>query len=152
MMPYMARSEVLIDMPNTHENLTSLFEDIADAIRAKTGGTEDIVADTFPTEIANIPSGGVTKPESGVIFIDYDGTLVDAWESTDVADKTALPDNPSHSGLAAQGWNWSLADIKSYINSYPKAIVNVGQMYETASGLTEIDVTITKKRVCPSNV
>ena len=45
-------------MPNTHETLTSLFSDIADAIRAKTGGTADIAADTFPTAISAIPTGG----------------------------------------------------------------------------------------------
>lgn len=45
-------------MPNTHETLTSLFSDIADAIRAKTGGTADITADTFPTAIGGIPQGG----------------------------------------------------------------------------------------------
>lgn len=44
-------------MPNTHETLTSLFSDIADAIREKTGGTEEIVADTFPTAIESIPTG-----------------------------------------------------------------------------------------------
>lgn len=43
-------------MPNTHTTLTSLFNDIADAIRAKTGGTSDIVADNFPTAIASIYS------------------------------------------------------------------------------------------------
>lgn len=43
-------------MPNTHENLTSLFGDIADAIRAKTGSSADIVADNFPAEIAAIPA------------------------------------------------------------------------------------------------
>lgn len=45
-------------MPNTHETLTSLFADIADAIREKTGGTAEIVADDFPDEISSIPSGG----------------------------------------------------------------------------------------------
>ena len=44
-------------MPNTHATLTSLFGDIADAIRAKDGSTGAIVADTFPTAIQNIPSG-----------------------------------------------------------------------------------------------
>lgn len=44
-------------MPNTHETLTSLFSDIADAIRAKTGGTADITADTFPTAIGTISTG-----------------------------------------------------------------------------------------------
>ena len=45
-------------MPNTHETLTSLFSDIADAIRAKTGDSNDIIADDFPTAIVAIPSGG----------------------------------------------------------------------------------------------
>lgn len=45
-------------MPNTHSTLTSLFTDIADAIRAKSGGTDPIVADDFPSAIAAIPSGG----------------------------------------------------------------------------------------------
>lgn len=44
-------------MANTHETLTSLFTDIADAIRTKTGGTESIVADNFPTAIEGISVG-----------------------------------------------------------------------------------------------
>ena len=39
-----------------HTTLTSLFSDIADAIRAKTGGSAQLVADDFPTAIAAIPS------------------------------------------------------------------------------------------------
>lgn len=34
-------------MPNTHATLTSLFTDIADAIRSKTGSSAQIVADDF---------------------------------------------------------------------------------------------------------
>ena len=45
-------------MPNEHETLSSLFSDIADAIREKTGGSESIVADTFPDAIAAIEGGG----------------------------------------------------------------------------------------------
>lgn len=41
-------------MANTHTTLTGLFTDIADAIRAKTGGTESIVADAFPEAIRNV--------------------------------------------------------------------------------------------------
>lgn len=44
-------------MPNVHSTLSSLFTDIANAIRAKTGSQAQIVADNFPTEIANIPTG-----------------------------------------------------------------------------------------------
>ena len=45
-------------MPN-HTSLASLFSDIADAIRAKTGDSAQIVADDFPTAIAAIPTGSV---------------------------------------------------------------------------------------------
>ena len=38
----------------THETLTSLFTDVADAIREKTGSTATIVADNFPTAIDDI--------------------------------------------------------------------------------------------------
>lgn len=41
----------------THTTLASLFTAIADAIRAKKGTSATIVADNFPTEIANLPSG-----------------------------------------------------------------------------------------------
>lgn len=59
-------------MPNTHSTLTSLFGDIADAIRAKTGNSGTIVADNFPTAISNIPSGleyetGTYTPTSDVL-------------------------------------------------------------------------------------
>lgn len=40
-----------------HTTLVSLFTDIANAIRAKKGTTAKIIADNFPTEIANLPSG-----------------------------------------------------------------------------------------------
>lgn len=45
-------------MPNTHETLAGLFADIADAIRAKTGGVAAIQADAFPAEIEAIYVAG----------------------------------------------------------------------------------------------
>ena len=45
-------------MPNTHTTLDDLFSDIADAIRAKTGGSSIIIADDFPNTIEAIPTGG----------------------------------------------------------------------------------------------
>lgn len=44
-------------MANVHKSLTALFGAIAEAIRAKTGGTEPIVADTFPDAISGISTG-----------------------------------------------------------------------------------------------
>ena len=44
-------------MANKHSTLTSLFTDIANAIRVKTNSTSSIVADNFPDAIMAIPSG-----------------------------------------------------------------------------------------------
>ena len=70
-------------MPNKHETLTSLFTDIAGAIRSKTGDTTSIRADDFDTAIEAIPTGGsgefTTNQLLGVDPIDsliYDGTIL----------------------------------------------------------------------------
>ena len=60
-------------MPLEHETVTDLFTDIADAIRAKTGGNTPIVADSFPDAIGEIPTTGlglVTQDENGYIVLD----------------------------------------------------------------------------------
>ena len=95
--------------------------------------------------------GGSSVPavSKGVNFIDYDGTVVTTWNVDEVASKTALPNNPTHSGLTAQGWNWSLADIQGYISEYPDAVLWVGQMYITDDGKTRIYIHLEEGRLSP---
>ncbi len=132
-------------MSNTHSTLTSLFSDIADAIRAKTGGTADIVADDFPSAIDAIPTGGggASAAPDDVNFYDYDGTIVASYSASDFANLTAMPGNPSHSGLTAQGWNWSLSDAKTCVSACGK--LNIGQMYITDDGATRLYIRIANK-------
>ena len=70
-------------MPNRHTTLTSLFTDIAGAIRSKTGDSAKIKADDFDTAIEAIPTGGgggyTTEQLLGIDPIDslnYDGTYI----------------------------------------------------------------------------
>lgn len=63
-----------------HRTLKALFEAIADAIRAKTGGTDQIVADDFPDAIDSIEQGG------GLDMFSYITTV--GYFSTDVKDIT----------------------------------------------------------------
>lgn len=49
-------------MANKHSTLNSLFSDIADAIRSKTGSSETIIADDFPEAIE-----GISAKEEGTI-------------------------------------------------------------------------------------
>ena len=75
--------EVHINMPNRHTTLTSLFTDIAGAIRSKTGDSAKIKADDFDTAIEAIPSGGgggyTAEQFLGIDPVDslsYDGTTL----------------------------------------------------------------------------
>ena len=91
--------------------------------------------------------GSVGVQESDVNFIDYDGTVVAAYSAADFANLTALPANPSHDGLTSQGWNWTLANAKTYVASYGELVI--GQMYVTNDGKTKIYCTFANGRLAP---
>ena len=92
------------------------------------------------------PSGGVSAPQNDVNFIDYDGTIVASYSASDFANLSALPDNPSHQGLTAQGWNWTLADAKAQVAVSGQLVI--GQMYVTSDGKTRIYLSIPSTLLC----
>lgn len=55
--------------------LTQLFTAIANAIRAKTGSSETIKAENFPTEIADITTGNLSDEEYAEANNDLDDIL-----------------------------------------------------------------------------
>lgn len=136
-------------MPNEHTTLTSLFSDIADSIRAKTGSSDTIIADEFPDAIDAIPTGGSDTPipENDVTFYDYDGTVVASYTAAEFAQLEAMPPNPTHEGLTAQGWNWDLADAKEYVADYGGQ--NIAQMHITNDGKTRIFIHLVKDALSP---
>ena len=126
-------------------NTTDLTK-VAAAIREK-GGTSDplVYPDGFVTAIGNIQTGGTTPGAPGdITFYDYDGTIVTSWTLEELATKTVLPDYPSHEGLICQGWNWSLADLKTTNRK-----MNVGAMYITDDGKTRIYIRLEEGRTSP---
>ena len=84
--------------------------------------------------------GSVSAPEKDVNFIDYDGRIVYSYTATDFANLSAMPENPTHTGLTAQGWNWSLSDAKTYVATYGQ--LWIGQMYITDDGKTRLYIHI----------
>ena len=134
----------------TDTELTS----IANAIRAKGGTSASLeYPDEFISAIQNIPSGGSSSSEGDVIFIDYDGSIVDAKSKAEINAMTSdsdLPANPTHTGLTAQGWNWTVTQLKAQLTAMPDQKIYVGQMYVTTSGATEIDVVMQEGRLNPT--
>ena len=92
------------------------------------------------TESGGGGGGGAVSPKD-INFYDYDGTCVAAWSLAELAGKTALPDYPTHEGLTCQGWNWTLADLKT-----ENAKMNVGAMYITTDGKTRLHIVLPEQR------
>ena len=135
----MARSKVvyygttLMDITDT----TAVASDVAvgkyfyTADGVKTEGTSAGGSTPTPTPVVH---------DTGVVFYDYDGTVVQTYTPTEFAALSAMPANPSHTGLTAHGWNWSLADAKAYVAKYGS--LNIGQMYTTSDGRTRLYIHI----------
>lgn len=125
----------------TDTELTS----IANAIRTKGGTSSSLTYPAgFVSAIDAIPTGGGSS-DVNVIFIDYDGTVVDTKTKAEINAMTSdseLPSNPSHTGLVAQGWNWTVEQMKAQFTSDPNQDICVGQLYVTSSGASEIDVKL----------
>lgn len=85
--------------------------------------------------------------EKDVNFYDYDGTLVDSYTAEDFLELTALPANPSHTGLTAQGWNWTLSNAKTQVQAFK--MCDIGQNYITSDGKTRIHISLMGGRLSP---
>lgn len=123
---------------------TQYYSDIADAIRAKTGSQSTYTPAQMAPAIAAI-TGSVT--EKDVNFYDYDGTLVKSYTTAEFLQLQALPENPTHEGLTAQGWNWTLADAQIFVQA--NGLLDIGQIYNTSDGKTRIYITLPSGRLAP---
>ena len=126
-----------------NETLTSVFSDIADAIRAK-GVTGQMMPTEMPTKITSIPSGGETQEAEwkDVNFIDYDGKNLYSYTKEEALALTELPPAPNRTskGLQFQEWNYTLAQVKAEANASGKC--TAGATYTTTDGKTHIKITI----------
>ena len=126
-----------------NETLTSVFSDIADAIRAK-GVTGQMMPTEMPTKITSIPSGGETQEAEwkDVNFIDYDGKNLYSYTTAEALALTELPPAPDRTskGLQFQEWNYTLDEVKANANDTGKC--TAGATYTTTDGKTHIKITI----------
>lgn len=92
--------------------------------------------------IVNSGESPVTKGQYQCLAIDYDGTVLkEEWLNT--GDEFILPSFPNHSGLIGYGWSSSVEVNDNKIIVGESNII-AGVIYKTTSGLTEIDIELTK--------
>ena len=132
----------LVDSSALDASLTS----VADAIRSKASKTGQLsFPNGFIREIREINNMTDETPIDDVTFVDFDGKVLYTYSAEDFLELSAMPSNPSYPGLTAQGWNWTLADAKTFVGTW--GTLCIGQNYKTDDGSTRIYITVPSSSV-----
>ena len=127
--------------PNLESKSVTITENTTTTI-TPTQGKDGLSSVSVTT---NVASGGVSAKD--VNFYDYDGTIINSYTKAEFLELSALPTNPSHSGLTSQGWNWTLTNAKNHVTKYNK--LNVGQIYIPNDGSTRFYLELNIERLSP---
>lgn len=119
--------------------LTEKLTAIADAIRYKTGGSNQMTLPQMAQTIRYLPTDGAVDENAALVLIDWDGTPLRSYTRAEALALNALPyasalppyRNVDHELLSFQGWNWTLAAIKSFLQNRPLGSLIVGAVYTT---------------------
>ena len=111
------------------------------------GSYSDLAEMSNALKVFKKNSSSKTKWKKDVNFYDYNGSLVDSYSTEEFLQLSAMPANPSHKGLTAQGWNYTLSDAKEYVSDYGK--LNIGQTYITDDNKTRIHIKLEEGRLKP---
>ena len=127
------------------DTLGHFLTDVADAIREKTGSSEEIVASDFDTEIENIPSGG------GADLSEYFNTTIDSNTAGTLTERANLIKKFPDVIIGDNVTNISNAFADFYFGtSLPKLIggtnlTNISALFSSASYnkaiVTQIDIS-----------
>lgn len=119
----------------------SKLQNIAVAIQSKDNGGQ-MTVEEMPGRIEAIPSGSPVVLNPALILWDWEGTKLAEYSREDALALTELP-APSalpmyaavdHELLLFQEWNWSLTNIKTWIQNHEGDTLNVGAIYTTTDG------------------
>ena len=117
------------------------LNNIAVAIQSKDSGGQ-MTVDEMPGRIEAIPTGSPTVLNPALVLWDWEGTKLAEYSAEDALALTKLP-APStlpayatvdHEFLLFQSWNWSLANIKTWIQNHEGETRDVGAIYTTTDG------------------
>ena len=123
--------------------LIQLFTAIANAIRAKTGSSETIKAEDFPTEIADITTGNLSDEE----YAEANNDLDDILENTEVPSGTInITENGEYDVT-----NYTKADV-NIVSEYNAKILTTGVNKQSAYRLiTELPIIDTSNMTIFTN-
>lgn len=122
--------------------ITRIRGNIASAYSACEEKGADMPSAQTSSLLAETISGIPQSPGVKLVFLyDYDGTLLYSFTETEINRLSALPPQPVHEGLTGDGWNWTLAQIQTYINAY-QSRVNVASLYHTSDNKTRIYIQL----------
>ena len=119
----------------------SILQGIAEAIQAKDSGGK-----MYDTEmrgrIEAIPTGEPIVQNPVLALMDWEGTILKEYSKEDALALTELPAPSSlskyadvdHEFLLFQEWNWSPADIKTFVQNRPDERLLVVAIYTTIDG------------------
>ena len=118
--------------------LTDKLTAIANAIRAKTGGSSTLTLPQMAQAIDEL--NPLPVEEKNVNFCDFKGNLAHSYTAAEAEALTELPEAPTIEGFTFQKWNWSLASIKTWLTKHENddCDLNVGGLYVTTDGHTRI--------------
>ena len=121
------------------QNILDAKADIADALEEKHAVVPQRLID-YGDAIRAIPQNEAPNISNPIKFVDYDGTLLYSYGVQAVLEMTELPELPERTGLTNQGWNYTLAQLKTQAQTIGKCIV--GCNYITSDGKTRFHITI----------
>ena len=120
---------------------TEYFNDIGEAIVSKDGGEMPDKSE-MADRIEAIPTGSPTVSNPALVLWDWEGTKLAEYSAEDALALTELPvpstlpayATSDHELLLFQSWNWSLANIKTWIQNHEGKTLDVGAIYTTTDG------------------
>ena len=128
---------VILD--ETGVRIAEAIEDIAGDKSCETTG-EKLVKAIDSVAAALWKEKSIEPPLKDVNFYDYDGTVVYSYTKAEFLGMSGFPANPAHTGLRAQGWNWTFEAAQDYVEKY--GTCEIGQAYITDDGKTRLYIRI----------
>lgn len=129
-------------MGTTAQKLQAILDskaDIAAALEEKHAVVPETLAE-YGDAIRTISQNDAPNIRNPVKFVDYDGTLLHSYGVQAALALEELPELPTRPGLTNQGWNYTLEQLKTQVQTIGKAIV--GCNYITTDGRTRFHITI----------